>query len=60
MTPPDDLANLWDHLSDHSKNVLAEVVELLAVKRHTGDINLQCVEGGIREWYVGQRRRPKS
>jgi hypothetical protein len=58
--PPDELLSLWSHLSRASQEAVGEVISLLAVDRYTGDIKLECVEGGVRQWRESKTRRPKS
>jgi hypothetical protein len=58
--PPDELVALWSHLSRASQEAVGEVIRLLAVDRYTGDINLECNEGGVRQWRESKTRRPKS
>jgi hypothetical protein len=60
VAPPDELVSLWSHLSRASQEAVGEVIRLLAVDRYTGDINLECIEGGVRQWKESKTRRPRS
>ncbi|MGE0451085.1 MAG: hypothetical protein AB7Q29_16045 [Vicinamibacterales bacterium] len=41
----------WKDLPAAAREELARVIALLALERFTGDIVLECAEGGIRRWH---------
>jgi hypothetical protein len=36
------------------------VIRLLAVSRWSGEITLNCVGGGVRDWHENRRRTPRT
>lgn len=55
VTDPERLP--WEQLSQSARWALVEVVRLLS-NRFTGEIRLECSEGGVRNLREARSRRP--